>query len=120
MGTPLLCGISISSNSVHKIHALYINACQRVFYQEVFEGNDSLARTAAFSYQDCIQIFVENEEDKMRATLYNNIERVQLVKQPSRVYLEQIFISFFQNINLYLKTKEYPIHSTLFHLCLMG
>lgn len=108
MGTPLLCGISISSNSVHKIHALYINACQRVFYQEVFEGNDSLARTAAFSYQDCIQIFVENEEDKMRATLYNNIERVQLVKQPSRVYLEQIFISFFQNINLYLKNKGIP------------
>ena len=43
-----------------------------------------------------------------RQTLYNNIERVQLVKQPSRVYLEQIFISFFQNINLYLKNKGIP------------
>lgn len=108
MGTPLLCGISISSNSVHKIHSLYLNACQRVFYQKVFEGNDNLTRAAAFSYQDCIQIFVENEEEKMRATLCNYIERLQLVKQPSRVYLEQICVSFFQNINLYLKNKGIP------------
>lgn len=105
IGGSFLSGTSISSNSVHKLHQLYTNACQRIFYKKVFGNDENLSGTALFSYQDCIQIFLENNPDKMRNELLKYIERMNLVGNPSRSFLEQIYISFFQNISLYAENS---------------
>ena len=103
LGCQFLLGISISSNSIHKIHHLYTNSCQRIFYKKAFGSNEGLTGTACFSYQDCIQIFTKNDTESMRYALLNYMHKLRLVDEPSDSYLEQIYISFFQNIILYLE-----------------
>ena len=103
LGIPFILGTSISSSSIHKLHHLYTNACQRIFYHKAFGSNENLTGAACFSYQDCIQVFNETDESKMQKALLHYIERINLVKDPSSFYLEQIYISFFQNIVLYLE-----------------
>lgn len=103
LGRKCFIGISISSNSIHQLHSLYSNACQRLFYKKAFGDNKTLTVTAGFSYQDCIRIFTEKEEVKVPEMLRNYINRLQLIENPSSIYLEQIFTSFFQNISLYLE-----------------
>lgn len=103
IGSTLLLGTSISSNSIHNLHSLYSNACQRIFYQKMFGNNTDLTATACFSYQDCIRIFFETEGEKLREELLRYIRRLQLVDQPSAAYLSQVYTNFFLNISLYLE-----------------
>jgi len=103
LGHTFYLGISISSNSIYNLHNLYSNACQRIFYKKVFGDDEILTITAGFSYQDCIQIFTENDDKKVLQLLNKYIERLQLIENPAPSYLEQIFTSFFQNISLYLE-----------------
>lgn len=103
LGCDFLLGISISSNSIYKIHQLYNNACQRIFYEKVFGQDENLTNTACFSYHDCIHIFMENDNEKMHCALLNYLKRLKLIDSPSLSYLQQIYISFFQNIILYLE-----------------
>lgn len=103
LGVPFILGTSISSSSIHKLHHLYTNACQRIFYHKAFGSNENLTGAACFSYQDCLQVFNETDEDKMKRALLHYIDRINLVDDPSPSYLEQVYTSFFQNIILYLE-----------------
>ena len=105
IGKPFWLGVSISSNSITKLHHLYANACQRIFYKKVFGNNEQLSTTAFFSYQDCIRIFLETDEAKMRDDLLALVQRLCLIDHPAQCYLEQVYVSFFQNITLYLENS---------------
>lgn len=105
LGTDFLLGISISSNSVKKLHQLYSNACQRIFYKKVFGDDELMIATASFSYHDCIRIFTETDSHNIPDLLEDYTERLQLIDNPSSKYLEQIFMSFFQNISLFLENS---------------
>ena len=98
-------GISIASNSPEDIPFLYMNAVQRIFYQETFGNDMELTEQSFFSYQDCIQIFWERDAEKALQLIGNYLARLNIMEgdKLSPVFLGRVYGSFFQNLSLYLQ-----------------
>ncbi len=103
-------GISISSNSYKSLHSLYINAVQRIFYARHFGESSSLVELSLFSYQDCVQIFVENEHEKTLTLLQNYLTSISA--SSGDLSSQVIYDSFFHNILLYLDNNGIPLPSS--------
>lgn len=97
-------GISISSNSCENLHQLYQNAIQRIFYQKVCPGSPALAGAALFTYQDCVNIFLQTPPEKTARELENYMEKLAGLTSSlsDRSILEQTWNSFYINIRFYL------------------
>ena len=98
-------GISISSVSYKALHNLYINAVQRVFYTRHFGKDTNLAEMSLFTYQDCVRIFLENDDNVARQLLEKYMITVGAAAGRSNTP-EIIYQSFFHNILLYLENNS--------------
>ena len=91
-------GISISSNSYKSLHSLYSNALQRIFYARNFGKSSSLVEISLFSYQDCIQIFTENDSGKLLSLLQEYLTSIAAASSKELISPQMIYDSFFHNI----------------------
>lgn len=99
----LFIGISISSNSYKALHNLYINSVQRILYTKHFGGNNALVEISLASYQECVQIFTENDYEKVHMLLREYLDRIDAFFKGHTH--QMIFDSFFYNIYLYLENN---------------
>ena len=99
-----LLGISISSSSCETLHQLYTNGIQRIFYQEAFPHDTSMAASSLFTYQDCVEIFLNPSEAGMKDRLKEYIAKMSSLSpsECGEICPEQIWNSFFHNICFYL------------------
>ena len=102
-------GISISSNSYKSLHSLYSNALQRIFYARNFGKSSSLVEISLFSYQDCIQIFTENDSGKLLSLLQEYLTSIAAASSKELISPQMIYDSFFHNIFLYLENNGISI-----------
>ena len=103
-GEQMELAVSISADSYKMLHSLYANAVQKIFYIKNFGKNDSLSGLSLITYQDCITLFVESDEIKVRQHLEEYLDKV---KKMSGIHgiPEEIFCSFLYNIMLYLESN---------------
>lgn len=102
-------GVSISSSSYKSLHSLYINAVQRIFYARHFGENSILADISLFSYQDCVRIFLENEEAAALQLLREYLTKIRAASTSLHTP-EMIYRSFVHNIHLYLENSNIDAH----------
>lgn len=107
-------GISISSNSYKSLHALYANAVQRIFYIRHFGESKDLAELSLFTYQDCVRIFLENDDDSMRCLLEKYLTNITATSSQVNTP-ELIYRSFFHNILLYLENNNITVQENPSH-----
>lgn len=98
-------GNSISANTYKVLHSLYLNALQRVFYNRHFGKDSVITGVCLITYQNCVQIFLENDAVQSRRLLREIIVKMEAVSE-QQLTLEEIYRSFFCNIQLYL-TNNY-------------
>lgn len=101
-------GVSISTTSFKKLHNLYVNAVQRIFYARHFGVGSSLIEISLITYQDCVNVFLAKEEAATRCLLKEFLDKVKSVSSEP-VTPEMIYQSFFQNIALYLENHHIPV-----------
>ena len=103
---------SITSNSIQDIHTLYINAVRRLFCRNIFADNLTIAEHTFFSYQDCIDIFLEQNPTLQKEKLDNYLSAFPTPNPIAPQYLGNIYKSYFENLALYLKNngilREFP------------
>ena len=97
-------GTSISSSSCETLHQLYMNSVQRIFYQKAFPDTPALAGAALFTYNDCVDIFLNTAPDQIKNALNTYVLKLNSLTAAfsDRIFLEQICHSFFYNIYFYL------------------
>lgn len=95
-------GTSMTSTSSDKLHEMYNNACQRIFYHKAFGNNNRLVETASFSYQECVNILLEPDKEMALKKIENLLDNLLLVENPNPEYLGQIYTSMRYNLSLYL------------------
>lgn len=101
-------GVSISATSYKALPGLYINAVQKIFYEKHFGRGNKLAELALFTYQDCVHIFMENEESSLRRLTEGYLAKVAAVF--GNLYgPEEIGKSFLHNVLLYLENSSIPV-----------
>lgn len=101
-------GVSISATSYKALPGLYINAVQKIFYEKHFGRENDLAELALFTYQDCVQIFTENEDTALRQLTEGYLEKIAAVF--GNLYgPEEIGKSFLHNVLLYLENSSIPV-----------
>ncbi len=97
-------GVSISASSYKALHSLYVNAVQRVFYTRHFGADSEMAEMSLFTYQDCVRIFLENDEAAAGQLLEKYLISVRAASGSVNTP-EMIYRSFFHNILLYLENN---------------
>jgi YesN/AraC family two-component response regulator len=97
------CSVSISSNSWTELHSLYTNARLRIFYEKLYVENKVLADISFITYRDCIDIFTENDRQKMRERLGEYLDRILDQYAASPGLFQGIGSSFVRNCNTYLE-----------------
>lgn len=107
---PLTCSrhpvaASITSNSILEIHALYTNAVRRLFCRNLFGNDLDMTEHTFFSYQDCIEIFLEQSPSLQEEKLDKYLSSFSAVDTIAPQYLNKIYMSFFENLSLYLKNN---------------
>lgn len=98
-------GISISASSYKLLNSLYINALQRVFYARHMGEDRLLTEISLFTYQDCVRIFAENDEQKVHRLMQEYFMKIKATSETSDI-LEMIYRSFIYNIQLYLENNH--------------
>lgn len=98
-------GISISSSSYKALHNLYTNAVQRIFYTRHFGESSILSEISLFTYQDCVRIFQENEENATLKLVQEYLIKISVAFDSANA-LEMIYRSFVHNILLYLENNR--------------
>lgn len=101
-------GISISSNSYKSLHSLYVNAVQRIFYARHFGESNNLTEISLFSYHDCVQIFLENDDDTVFHLLQKYLANINATTLQDSTP-DMIYQSFFHNILLYLENSNISV-----------
>lgn len=94
---------SIVTNTFQEIHSLYLNAQQKILYQKSFGSQISSSQLALFSYQDCVNIFLETDLVNMEQKLTAYLTKINVQQNTSVEYLSSAYKSFFVNVNIYLK-----------------
>lgn len=107
---PLTCSrlpvaTSIVSNSIQDIHALYSNSVRRLFCRNTFGNNLAMAEHTFFSYQDCIEIFLEQDPALQKEKLDKYLSAFSTSGTITSQYLDNIYKSYFENLSLYLKSN---------------
>lgn len=114
---PLTCSClpvvtSITSNSIQDIHSLYTNAVRRLFCRNTFGDDLAMAEHTFFSYQDCIDIFLELNPALQKEKLDNYLSAFPSPNPTAPQYLDNIYKSYFENLTIYLKSngilREFP------------
>ncbi len=98
-------GVSISANTYRSLHALYINALQRIFCRKQFGENSDLTNLSLFSYQDCVTIFNEKDESAERRLIKEYLLKIRAGADTSPLP-DRIYQSFVHNIQLYLDDSD--------------
>lgn len=101
-------GISISASSYKLLNSLYINALQRVFYARHMGEDRMLTEISVFTYQDCVRIFAENDEQKVQQLMQEYFTKIKATSETPDI-LEMIYRSFTYNIQLYLENNHIHI-----------
>lgn len=101
-------GISISSNSYKSLHSLYTNAVQRIFYTRHFGNSNELAEISLFTYQDCVRIFLETDEDMVLQLFRKYLTSITAAFAQANTP-EIVYKSFFHNIRLYLENNNISV-----------
>lgn len=105
-------GISISAVSYKTLHNLYQNAVQRIFYTRHFGESSDLTEISLFTYQDCVRIFLENDEEAALQLLQKYLIGVRAADLQENKP-EMIYQSFFHNILLYLENSNITVSADL-------
>lgn len=98
-------GISICSESFINLHDLYTNAMQRAIVLQNVNGNKPIAEVSLYTFQDCIRIFEENDEQTVLYLLQEYVDKIRKLFDAT-VDMGTIYHSFFCNISLYLKIEN--------------
>ena len=61
----------VNSTSVKKLHNLYLNAAQRLFYEKVSNEDIQEEQLAAFIYKKCISVFLDSQQHIVIITFFN-------------------------------------------------
>jgi len=101
-------GISVSSSDCDCLHNLYINALQRIWVTQNNDENYLLTEIALFSYQECINIYQEKDEDIRRYMVRKYLVRLKKMFGLKNE-MELVYRSFFQNILMYLHHNNISI-----------
>ena len=105
-------GVSISSSSYKALHNLYTNAVQRIFYARHFGESSVLAEISLITFQDCVNIFLENEENKVEQLVQEYLTKIRAAFEAHNE-LEMIYRSFIHNILLYLENNRIHVSNEL-------
>ena len=101
-------GISISSNTYTTLHSLYTNAVQRIFYAKTFGDDDTMSGLSLVTYHECVQIFLEKDEEKVQELLTQYVDAIRSTS-PDICTPDVIFRSFFHNIALFFENTSIPM-----------
>ena len=100
-------GISLNSTSVKKLHNLYLNAAQRLFYEKVFNEDIQEEQLAAFIYKKCISVFLDSQQHMDHSVITSIIEDIQSSTTVNTYTFEIIYRAFQQNIFFYLERNVF-------------
>ena len=106
-------GISLNSTSVKKLHNLYLNAAQRLFYEKVFNEDIQEEQLAAFIYKKCISVFLDSQQHMDHSVITSIIEDIQSSTTVNTYTYENIYRAFQQNIFFYLKRNGFSLPADL-------